>query len=70
MLPSFILGLNGCTADNRKQTLLDFSFSLSKKQKIVGSEEKENEKEVVPMEDDGWEAKDILSSVSVLVLPL
>ena len=32
-LPSSIVGLNGWRVDNRKHTLLDFSVSLSKKQK-------------------------------------
>ena len=38
-LPSIIVGLNGRRADNMKQTLLDFSISLSKGQKIVAAEE-------------------------------
>ena len=43
-----------------KWTLFDFNFSLSKKQKTAAAEEKENEKEVVSVEDDGWEAEDVL----------
>ena len=35
--PSLIMGLNVCRADNTKQTLLDFSFSLLKNQKTVTS---------------------------------
>ena len=31
----FIVGLNGCRVDSMKRTLLDFSLSLSKKQKTV-----------------------------------
>ena len=42
-----------------KQTLLDFSFGLSKKQKIVAAEKQENETEVVSVEDDRREADDI-----------
>ena len=49
-----------------KQTLLDFSCSLLKKQKIVAAEE--NEKEVVSMEDNCWAAKYVLSGASVSVL--
>ena len=37
--PSLIMGLNGHRADNMKWALLDFSFSLSKKQKKVAAEE-------------------------------
>ena len=47
-----------------RQTLLDFSFSLSKKQKIGAAEEKEDEKEVVSVEDDGWKAEDVLLAAS------
>ena len=53
-----------------KQTLLDFSFSLSKKQKIVAAEEKENKKEVVSVENDGREAEDDSFGTSVLVSPV
>ena len=49
-------------------TLLDFSFSLSKKQKIVAA--KENEKEVVSEEDNGREAKNVLLGASVSVPPV
>ena len=42
-----------------KQTLLDFSLGLSKKQKIVAAEKQENETEVVSVEDDRREADDI-----------
>ena len=38
-----------------KKTLLDFSFSSSKKQKILAAEESEEEVELV--EDDGLEAE-------------
>ena len=37
--PSFIVSLSGLRADNTKQILLDSSFSLSKKQKIIAAEE-------------------------------
>ena len=47
----------------------DFSFSLSKRQKIVASEEDENEKEVVSVED-GQEAKDVSLGASVSVPPV
>ena len=40
-------------------SLLDLSFSLSKKQKTVVAEESENEKEVVSVEEDGQEAGDV-----------
>ena len=53
------MGLNGRRADIAKQTLLDFSFSLSKKQKVVAAEEQEHEKEVSSVKDDGWEAEDV-----------
>ena len=36
-LSSFIVDLNEHRADNMKETLLDFSFNLSKKQKIVAA---------------------------------
>ena len=64
------MGLNGCRADNTKQTLLDFSFSLSEKQKIVAA--KENEKKVLslPVKDNDWEAEDVLLDASVWVLPI
>ena len=43
---------------------------LSKKQKIVVAEERENEKEVVLVEDSGWEAEDVLFRASVLIPPV
>ena len=61
------MGLNGCRADNMKRTLLDFSFGLSKKQKIVAAEKQENETEVVSVEDDRREADDISFDASVSV---
>ena len=66
-------GLNGCRVDNRKRTLLDFSFSffvVFLRQKIVAAEQYENKKEVVSVEDDSREAEDVLSGVSVLVPPV
>ena len=46
------MGLNGHRADNMKRTLLDFSFSLSKRQKLVTALAQENEVEVVSLEND------------------
>ena len=46
-------------------TLLDFSFSLSKRQKIVAAEESENEKEVLSIEDDGRQAEYVSLDASV-----
>ena len=51
-----------------KRTLLDFSLSLSKMQKIVQAEEGENEKEVVSVEDDGRAAKDVSSGALRLLV--
>ena len=52
-----------------KQTLLDFSFSLSNKQKIDAAEE--NEKEMVSsLEDNSWLAEDVLFCASLLILPV
>ena len=62
------MDLNGHNADNMKRTLVDFSFSLSKDQKIVAAVERE--KEAVSGEDDGWEAKDVLLGASVSVPPV
>ena len=63
------MGLNGHRVDTMKRTLLDFSFSLSKTQKIVAVEELQNEKEVSE-EEDGQEVEDVLLGASVSVLPV
>ena len=40
------------------------------KQKIVAAEEEQNEKEVVSVEDDGWEAEDVSLGASLSVSPV
>ena len=62
------MGLNGCRVYNTKQTLLDFSFSFSKKRKMVAAEE--NEEEGVSVEDYGLEAEDVSLGASVSVPPV
>ena len=64
------MGLNGRRADNAKWTLLDFSFSLSKKQELVAAEEQEYKKEVSSVKDDGLEAEDVSLGASVSVPPV
>ena len=61
------------TADNIKQIcLISVSVHLKEREKkrlkIVAEEE--NEKEMVSVEDDGWEAEAVLLSTSVSVLPV
>ena len=51
-----------------KWTLLDFGFSLSKKQKIVEAEEQENEKEVVSVEDVCQVAENVSFGASMSIL--
>ena len=64
------MGLNGRRADHAKWTLLDFSFSLSKKQELVAAEEQEYKKEVSSVKDDGLEAEDVSLGASVSVPPV
>ena len=61
------MGLNGFRAENMKRTVLDFSYSVSKKEKIAAVKEQENEEEVVSVEDDGLEAEDVSLGTSVSV---
>ena len=62
--------------DDKKLTLLDFSFSLFKtkqkllRQKTVAAGEYEKEKEVLSVKDDGQEAEDVSLGTSASIQPV